>query len=223
MTVIATVSVPAADFDLGRALGDLPASMIELEQLVPLGDAPVPYFWADNDDREAVVATLSDSSLVDDVHVVDELDGRSLVRIEWTDEVDGLLENISATDGALVDATGTTEEWTFQLRFVGYSQLSAFFRACVEDDIAVEVNRVHNPIEGERGRFGLTPLQQETLLAALETGYFAVPRETSLADLGEHLGVSDAAVSERLRRGQATLVAATLLAGAAASPNRNGG
>jgi predicted DNA binding protein len=45
---------------------------------------------------------------------------------------------------------------------------------------------------------------------AFERGHFPVPRETSLADLGEEIGVSDTAVSERLRRGIATLLSTTI-------------
>ena len=48
--------------------------------------------------------------------------------------------------------------------------------------------------------------QAETLRLALETGYFDVPRDVTLQDLADELGVSDQTVSERLRRGIATVV-----------------
>jgi predicted DNA binding protein len=213
MTVIATIAVPAADFELGRTLSDTSATRIDLEQLVPLGETALPYFWIEAEDSDAMIASLSTNDTVESASVVDELNGESLIRIDWTEAVDGLLENLTAAEGVVLDAHGTATDWTFQLRFGSYEDLSAFYRSCVEKGIGVTLDRVHNPVESDasRTRFGLTPTQQETLVAALEAGYFAVPREVTLAGLGDLLGVSDAAASERLRRGQATLVTATLL------------
>lgn len=57
---------------------------------------------------------------------------------------------------------------------------------------------------------GLTGKQRETLLPALERGYFDGPRATTQSALAESLGVSDSAVSEILRRAITRLVAATL-------------
>jgi hypothetical protein len=54
---------------------------------------------------------------------------------------------------------------------------------------------------------GLTDRQREALRVALETGYFSVPRETSLEDLAKRLDVSDTAASQRLRRGVENLIA----------------
>jgi predicted DNA binding protein len=55
----------------------------------------------------------------------------------------------------------------------------------------------------ERGppRDRLTARQRETLRLAHERGYFEIPREVTLDDLADELGVSNQAVSERLRRG----------------------
>jgi len=48
---------------------------------------------------------------------------------------------------------------------------------------------------------GLTRKQLQALRLAHENGYFSVPRESSLAEIGEELDVSTQSVSERLRRG----------------------
>jgi len=44
--------------------------------------------------------------------------------------------------------------------------------------------------------FGLTWKQREALLTTHEMGYFDIPRTTSLAAIGERLGVSPLSVSE---------------------------
>jgi predicted DNA binding protein len=56
-----------------------------------------------------------------------------------------------------------------------------------------------------------TEEQREALLAAYEHGYFAEPRETSLEELAEELGISPTAVGGRLRRGMRSLVGMTLV------------
>jgi len=45
---------------------------------------------------------------------------------------------------------------------------------------------------------------------ALDIGYFTVPKRAEIADVAAELGVSPQAVSRRLRRGYASLVASTL-------------
>jgi predicted DNA binding protein len=56
----------------------------------------------------------------------------------------------------------------------------------------------------------VTGPQREALVLAVERGYYDIPRRCSTAELAAVLGVSDQAVSERLRRGIATLVERTL-------------
>ena len=47
----------------------------------------------------------------------------------------------------------------------------------------------------------LSPKQREALVVARDRGYFEVPRRATLSDLAAELGVSQQAISERLRRG----------------------
>jgi len=55
-------------------------------------------------------------------------------------------------------------------------------------------------------RWDLTPRQEETLRAALEAGYFSVPRDVTAGELAAQMGISKSALLERLRRGQAGLL-----------------
>lgn len=76
------------------------------------------------------------------------------------------------------------------------------------------MSRIHTPLDSEQPRqspFGLTRGQREVLVAAMERGYFEVPRRASLVDLGESLDISDSAASQRLRRGLSELISSTLL------------
>lgn len=52
----------------------------------------------------------------------------------------------------------------------------------------------------------LTPVQRETLEAAVEAGYYAAPRGTTLGDLAASHGVSKSAMSRRLQAAERKLV-----------------
>lgn len=215
MTVISDISVSSDDFVLGQTMQAIPASTIELEQLVPSGGLPLPYFWVEEVNVEKAEAALNDEPAVKTVTQLDSLDGRVLFRIEWTEEVDSFLENLIDYEAAVLEAAGTDDEWQFQLRFQSYDVLSEFYRACINDDVGVQLDRVHNPVEAAaRARFGLTEDQEHTLVTAFEAGYFDIPRGTTIQELGKRLEVSDSAVSQRLRRANGNLIAATLLTAA---------
>jgi predicted DNA binding protein len=48
-------------------------------------------------------------------------------------------------------------------------------------------------------------------LTAFETGYWKIPRESHLEDIADRIGISDQAISERLRRGCSSLVEAYVI------------
>jgi predicted DNA binding protein len=215
MTVITDISVSSDDFVLGQTMQAVPASPIELEQLVPSGGLPLPYFWVEQVNVAEAEAALNDEPAVNTVSQLDSLNDRVLFRIEWTEEVDSFLENLIDYEAAVLEAAGSDDEWQFQLRFRSYDVLSGFYRACINDSVGVQLDRVHNPVEAaSRARFGLTEDQEQTLVTAFEAGYFDVPRGTTIRELGEQLDVSDSAVSQRLRRANSSLIAATLLTAA---------
>lgn len=215
MTVIADVTIQSDDFVLGQTMQAVPDSRIEVEQLVPSGELALPYFWVEQPDADAAEAALREESAVATVRQVDSLDDRVLFRIEWTEEVDSFLENFVEFEAAVLEAAGTSDEWQFQLRFQSYERLSTFYRTCIDDGVGVELDRVHSPVEAaSESRFGLTDDQEETLMAAFEASYFAIPRGTTISELGETLEISDSAVSQRLRRGESSLIEATLLTAA---------
>lgn len=70
-------------------------------------------------------------------------------------------------------------------------------------------------VEGEEGLFrqvlevdatALTPTQRRTLERAVEMGYYDPNREITQAELADDLGISTSALSQRLRRAEATVM-----------------
>lgn len=212
MSVIARLAVPAADFTLGATLTGDTGIRVELERIVPVDGTFIPFLWVSDDDIAKIEASLREESDIEDFEVIDETNGTALVRVQWTEELDGFLDALDATDAVILEGVGEADTWHFHLRFGGHEALTGFYRRCVEEGISVTVDRVHNPglpRTTETG-LGLTDTQRETLRTAFDAGYFDVPRRTNLVELAETMDVSDSAVSQRLRRGVSALLAATL-------------
>ncbi len=70
-----------------------------------------------------------------------------------------------------------------------------------------ELHRKSRTSDAESGEFGLTPRQRGVLVVAARLGYYDIPRTVDLRGVGERLGISRQAVSERLRRGHELPVA----------------
>lgn len=73
--------------------------------------------------------------------------------------------------------------------------------------------RISDPTDEESFEVALEQLVQHAqdngIKKAYDLGYFEVPRQITLAELSEELGISDQAINERMRRGLSTLVATT--------------
>lgn len=207
MSVIAEFRVPASDFELGRILSVEGGSTIELETLVPLGGSTVPLFWVHNSTRTLFLDAVRDHAPVADAAEVDSFDDRSLFTLDWNADQDSLVAAIRNTDGRILSAVGTADTWRVEARFSTRDELSAFAERCEEAGIRLETDRIYNPTTGDAGPwYGLTEPQREALLLATRRGYYDIPRECTTLEVAEELGISDQAVTERLRRAIATFV-----------------
>lgn len=79
----------------------------------------------------------------------------------------------------------------------------------VPDGLGLNLEQISDYVPEEERLFSmLTPRQQETLQAALEVGYYRVPREATHQDIADHLDRSDGTVGEHLRKIEAKVMAA---------------
>ncbi|MFC6837115.1 helix-turn-helix domain-containing protein [Halomarina ordinaria] len=212
MSVIAELRIPATAFELGRTLDVRSGTALELESVVPLGDSAVPFVWMYRvDDRTGAAERGSAVSRDDDcLEPVDVYDDRALYAVEWNLDTDDVFSAVRAEEGHVLRATAVPDRWTFKFRFPDHESLSAFRRHCRSERIPLEVLRVRSPETPGRPRFGLTDRQRETLSLAVQRGYYAIPRQCTTIELAETLGISDQAVTERLRRAIVALVEDTL-------------
>lgn len=211
MATEATVTVPADEFPLGTVFAELPDVTVELERLIPSRDVVIPYFWVRGTEVEDIEAAFSDHPGVNRIRLVDSVEDEYLLRIEWSLEYDDVLSVLVETDVPLVRATGTNEQWTFDIRGDSRSDVAAFHARCQEVGIPVELTELHalTPVETEAEQ-ALTDKQQEALVLAYERGYYETPRKVTMEELGVELGISQQAVASRLRHGIDNVLEQTL-------------
>ncbi len=212
MSVIAEFQTPSTAFELGQILSVEHQSSIELETLVPLGEEMIPLFWVYNSATEPFIESVNGHQSVSNATPVDEFDDRLLVRLEWDAHRDILLTGLKASDAQMMSATGTATVWEFEVRFPTHRALSEFKSHCKDADISMDLIRVFNPAKPGGGRwYGLSEPQREALELAIEKGYYDIPRRCTTKELGEELGISDQAVTERLRRAIVSFINHTIL------------
>ncbi|MDX1745932.1 MAG: bacterio-opsin activator domain-containing protein, partial [Halobacteriales archaeon] len=156
MSVLATVGIPAEAFTFGEVLSINPGLHVRLDRVVPLGSTFIPYFWARDDSVEAIEAALRAEGDIESFRVVETVDDEALVRVEWSQGFDGLLDVLVETGATILEGEGSAERWTFQLRFDDREGLAAFYRGCTDRGISIDLEAVHNPSGGAAEGFDFT-------------------------------------------------------------------
>jgi len=212
VAVIAHISIPPIDFELGRALSMEGPVSVTLETLVPIGQRTVPFFWVHDHDREAFEKGVRDHGGVEQLQIIENHENRTLYAFRWHDDTDSLFEAFVATNAQLLSGSGHPNDWEFEVRFADYTDLGTFREHCDDRGIRVTVDRVYTPTDPEAlPHYGLSDPQLETLSAAVSQGYYSIPRQISTRELAAQYDISDQATTERLRRAIASLAEYTLL------------
>ena len=212
MSVIVELSLPATEFQLGRILSAEDDTRVSLETMVPLGGRPVPFFRVDGSARADFAADIRAHETVSDVHAVETHGDETLYALGWRLADDSFLAGVLALDGHVLEASGGADRWTVQIRFPSHDALSEFQTHCEEAGFTIDITRIYNPTNPNAGPwYGLTREQRETLTYAVEHGYYSLPRRVSTQEVADEFGISDQAVTERLRRAIETVATNTLL------------
>ncbi|WP_135821378.1 helix-turn-helix domain-containing protein [Halostella litorea] len=214
MTVIADLRVPPAEFVLAHSLHSVDDAQVEVERVAATGEDHVtPYFWVTADDLDAFDEALREDGTARDPHLLEDNERERLYRVDWHAPEHGVVYAIAESLATLLNASAD-EEWHVRLLFPDGEALSTFHEYAQRCGLAFDADRLYRPGDpAEFEQYGVTADQREALLAALRAGYFAVPRESNLAAVAAELGISDTALSTRLRRGYANLVRATIAQG----------
>jgi hypothetical protein len=211
MSVIVQLRIPGHSFELGRILRTESGTEIHLENMVPLGERAIPFLSVHDADVPAFERAVREHPSVRELREVSASDDVRLYALDWVVSRDLFFEGLLERRVQLLSASGGVAGWEFELRFPDYETYEDFKEYCSNARIPLEVGRLYNPTGPDAGVwYGLTSDQRDTLLRAVEGGYYSIPRGMSTKELASEFDISDQAVTERLRRAIITLVENTL-------------
>ncbi|WP_210424081.1 helix-turn-helix domain-containing protein [Halorussus ruber] len=167
-------------------------------------------FWASGDDFDAFEAALDEEPTAADYNLLVNLCDRRLYRVTLSPAAPERTTHETAAryDITFLDVTADATESQIRARVPDREALLAYRDAFRENNLPFRLIGIYDRAgeNADADQFGITAPQREALVRALEAGYFDVPRRITLAKLAADLGISDQALSARLRRGQTNLV-----------------
>lgn len=202
MAVLVEFSIESDAFPFGRSTSGDPDVRVQLERVVPIAEGRIPFLWATGQSLEEFETHLRTHEIVKTVEALTRVGDSTLYYVEWYTGKETFLNGLSETGGTIMEAHGDSA-WSFTVRFRDHADLTRFHQFFQDNDFPVYIERI-TELDADPGTeygFGLTPAQRDTLIMAVENGYFAIPRETTLDDIADELDISSQAASERIRRG----------------------
>ena len=206
MSTVAEFRLPAANTILPEVFDRLSDVHVELESSV---SHSLPCVWVRGASRSEVERAFETDPTIDSFELLVQTDDRMLYDLE-SETIRRLFDHLLAHGGSLLEVRGTNDWWNVRMRFRNREQLTATHDRLQTQEIDVDLTRVTDVTRSAGDETQLTPEQYEALEAALEHGYFEIPRGISMEELAQKLDISHQALSERLRRAYETLVDAEL-------------
>lgn len=203
---------------LAATLAAVPEATLQLEEIRTLPDERIRFLmWVEGcDPAEFEAAVVTDGTLQGFRKIADVGDRRLYrLTLSETGEAASTYVAAAAADVVVLDLRVTTDGMRVLARVPTREALREYVEVCQRNGVGLRLDRLYDEEAAASGggsgrEFGLTEPQREALQCALEMGYFAVPRETSVSELADELGISGQACSTLLRRGQTNLLENTV-------------
>ena len=152
-------------------------------------------------DVDAVLSAMNSHDALASVSVMAREDGVATVRIE-TDAP--LLLLAAKRSGLPIEMPLDIEDGVAEVEVTGeHERVAEMGRRLSDLGLEFEVERVRQRVNPARL---LTDRQRELLLAAVDLGYYDVPRRATLTEVAEHVGIAKSTCSETLQRVERTVV-----------------
>ncbi|WP_424000322.1 helix-turn-helix domain-containing protein [Haloarcula salina] len=193
-----------------RSLEDVTIRVIPQGNTDP-GSSVFP-FLIEYHDRTQLEEMLETDPTVQSYELVDWTDQTGIYYIEHTPETKLISSVVTDVNGFLVHTETKGNGWLVRLLLPDRQALNTIWEYATENGISLDIIEIYgNTDTGGESSYGLTDEQRTALITAYENGYFGEPRDISLNEVAEEIGLSSTAMSGRLRRGMRNLVAATII------------
>ncbi|WP_049902499.1 bacterio-opsin activator domain-containing protein [Halococcus agarilyticus] len=212
MSTIAEFSIPTAEFALSETLERRPDMVFEVDRVVAHDTSHVvPFVRATRGEFDELTEILEADSSVEEVELLAEVEDESYYRMVWTDRAQVIGYMVAEQEATVHEATASDGEWHLRVFFPERSGLAATSEYAQENEFTLNVTHIYGLENLEEAQHDLTQQQYNTLTAAIEIGYYDIPRETNAQEFADDLNISHQALSERLRRGHKNLITSSLL------------
>ncbi|MFC4544727.1 helix-turn-helix domain-containing protein [Halosolutus amylolyticus] len=207
MTSIADIEIPADGTGMGELFETIPSLTCEMERVIASKGHGL---WLAGASQSEIEDGLDEASAIGDFGLISEDEDRWLYDIEFDPETLDVFEVVLEEGGTVLSASASSGTWLLSIRFTDRESVSSLYDRLVDQDVTPTIVRLFDMTEESHSQCGLTTRQYETLVAAIDHGYFEIPREVSMQELSEELDISHQALSERLRRAYRALVTSEL-------------
>jgi predicted DNA binding protein len=184
----------------------VPEFELELERSFATDpDRPILFAWG----RGALAAfesAAADDATVADLVTLDTVGEKRLYRLTVGDAEVVLYPRWVELGAERLEAWYADGWWHSRTRFPDRETLTDYRDYLDERGVGFQLKRLYDAQRADGDDLALTAEQRETLVLAHQMGYFDIPRGTTTSGLAEELGISNQAISERLRRGYSRLV-----------------
>jgi len=193
-----------------QKLGDIAIRVITQGNTDP-GSTVFP-FLIEYPDRDRLEEMLDADPTVQSYELVDWTDQTGIYYIENTPETKLISSVVTDVNGFLVHTETKGNGWLVRLLLPDREALNTIWEYANENNISLDIIEIYgNTDTGGESSYGLTDEQRTALTTAYENGYFGEPRDISLNEVADEIGLSSTAMSGRLRRGMRNLIAATII------------
>lgn len=214
MSLIAIIEIAHPELGLTPTLRAVPEA--EVRMLPHSGTDPETgrfaiFVEANPEAIEEFAQALADDHTVADAEVIARPADGAIYQVSHTADALLVSPTIVQAGGNVRDARSVGRQWRMHLQVPDREAVTTLWEYCEAEGISVRIQRLYRQegwVTGEAT--DLTDAQRTALLTAYRHGYFDEPRETSLEELAEELGVSPTAVGGRIRRGVAALIETTV-------------
>jgi predicted DNA binding protein len=208
----ARFELPAAGFALVELFERVPDATVELEPAVASPDDHA-LLMIEADAHRAVDAALRSSPSVAAVERFGREEHRSRYRVTWEGHARRVLRGLVAEDVTLTRLHGASGRWKLRVLAPDRAAIARAYE--VLEDLGCDPNcrSITTFGGGWVNPAGVTEKQHQALARAFELGYYDIPRDITIEELGADLGISHQALSERFRRAYSQLVKETFIVG----------
>lgn len=219
MGLIAEFEIYCDALPLVEVAAAVPEATVILELQFNHGDRPLFLVTVTDGSQTATETALTDAYDVGEWTLVGQAGDTRRYQVipalsfeeQLGDRIDDLaeLEALATADAIIERIEVQTDGWR-QTGWFAHREAFDKFSSFWQQNAAFRLYRLTRDGESAPPGDGLTDRQHEALRTAYELGYFDIPRQASLEDVAERLGISASSVSERLRRAQIQIIQETV-------------